>query len=1011
MRTTTLPANTTCHPVYEFTNKRWRCCIENHHPIPPGATVNLAYSAVPVLMDGQTPAAVVGSPVRLYYQDSSGQKYNKEIKSNITKTAKGTPLATALNAASGKADYLLVTHPQNLFNQYFFNGVDSLLSHMAKLAIYKQGVLGFLQKNDAKHLRSLIKPGGLWAGQMSPQFSKPLGGYLLLVGETEILPSWTVSVGSYSIRISDAPYSDVSGDDIPDLIVGRIIGDRLSVLSKSIQTSTGVHKGAGGYNFDRDTGVTLSDPGVGPFKKTVQTASCTMQNNGWKTVRQIHPQDEFIVSVFLRSLESGDRIASGDVIGDKRVEIIHAKTKDDKVYILDYKGQLLSSFNCVFDGNDDLAVGNVTGNGKEEIIVADAGSDRVRVYSFNGTLLQNINLTFDSGDAITTADALGLGKDQIVHADDSKSYIDVVQVAQSGTITGKSFPCVFDQHDLLAAGDVMGDSKDEIIVADISLGKISIRRLDTNSWSSYQHKYPLENRDRLAVGNVVGTSQHISLFYDQILVLDKSGQRIYLHRWENNNWVWSGKVPAYLNGNDAVTTGDVGDFESTIKEEIIIANGDSITVYDTDRNWIRRTQRKIKTDFKNTDLIYYQGHASSRAWGSILDAYHIPGNPEAMFGVGSQSATHGPLPRPQKQPKTIFEIKVPDWNIQRKLYQDLDFVEIPGGHVMLEAGKPWVPVLTKEFDYPKGQRVQDVFLVKKSGMIREREINPAFSPPVLERSVWEPVPGPGDMAGRFPERDFSWKIVENIDGSSTLLLTIYPCSYSPEAQEMYLYSEFTFEVPVIKNHCFINRIAVESDPIEHGAPVSIDVDIVNSERPIDVELSLALCKYPSEGRPVDPQSRHLLAIGDFYSFTGQLETGGTGPGYYIVTAIIRDRDGNLLHRQSELVRLGQTDGRIDRLTVGEDLVVNGEPVNYAMHFTNTGTVPLSGSVIFVVKDKNGHRVYRSIREMDFLQPGDSAGFDGVWDTSDTGPGMYQMVCYAKYDSKTCTAERAEIVLN
>ncbi|MBN1996008.1 hypothetical protein JW935_00565, partial [candidate division KSB1 bacterium] len=631
MRTASLPVKATYYPVYEFTNKRWRCNIECQVSIAPGTTVNFTYAAVPVLMDSNSPSAVIGAPVRLYYQDGTGKKYNKEIQGGITKTSTGTALSTAVLSACQEADYLLVTHPQRLYNQYFSYSVDSLLSHMAQLAVYEQGILGFLEKNDAKHLRDLVKPGGSWAIRMSPQFIKPLGGYLLIVGETEIVPSWTVNIGSTSIRISDAPYSDVSGDEVPDLIVGRIIGDRISTLSKSLLTSIGVYESAGGYNYDRDTAVTISDPGVGPFKKTVQTASTTMKNNGWKTVREIHPQDEFIVTNFLRAVQANDRISSGDVTGDKWAEIIHAKAAADKIYILDYTGKLLNSFNCVFDAGDCLAVGNVSGDSKDEILVADASSDQVSIYNAGGTLLQSIKMTFDAGDAITACDVLGLGNDQIVHADDSKDYIYVVQVTGSGPLTGMSFICAFDQGDILAAGDVMDDSKEEIVVADISLSKIFVRRLDTQNWCSYEHKYPLEKEDRLAVGNVFGKSQHINLVKDQILVLDKSVPRIYMHRWQNNQWVGSGELRAYLNGNDAVAIGDVGDFENTIKEEIIIANGDSITVYDTDRNWVRRTQRKIKTDFKNTDLIYYQGHGNYNVWGSLLNSHHNPGNPEVMF--------------------------------------------------------------------------------------------------------------------------------------------------------------------------------------------------------------------------------------------------------------------------------------------------------------------------------------------------------------------------------------------
>ena len=109
-----------------------------------------------------------------------------------------------------EADYLIVTDPYELLTSGYNSPpaeVNKLLSDMAELAWWKWGALGYINSGadmfapsfDASTLHNLIKPlppfigcinciKGQWAKKLHPNFSKPLGGYLLLVGS---LPCWT----------------------------------------------------------------------------------------------------------------------------------------------------------------------------------------------------------------------------------------------------------------------------------------------------------------------------------------------------------------------------------------------------------------------------------------------------------------------------------------------------------------------------------------------------------------------------------------------------------------------------------------------------------------------------------------------------------------------------------------------------------------------------------------------------------------------------------------------------
>jgi hypothetical protein len=82
-----------------------------------------------------------------------------------------------------------------------------------------------------------------------------LSGYVLLVGETEIIPAWRLAcpgffedhTGGY-IDISDYPYADVVGDERPELKVGRIIGENAGELIEPIRASLAVHLGRADYD-------------------------------------------------------------------------------------------------------------------------------------------------------------------------------------------------------------------------------------------------------------------------------------------------------------------------------------------------------------------------------------------------------------------------------------------------------------------------------------------------------------------------------------------------------------------------------------------------------------------------------------------------------------------------------------------------------------------------------------------------------------------------------------------
>ncbi|HDS44700.1 MAG TPA: hypothetical protein ENN68_01145, partial [Methanomicrobia archaeon] len=243
---------------------RMKCVITDHLSMSPGSSRTYSYGVVPVLMHPTQQQPSIGTPVQLSYRSSMKQYYSTEKQYAILKTTDTVMLATAFAHALKEADYLIVTNPTLLISENPFqrDEVDALLADMAELASQRTGVLGYLYVNNEATFRNLIRPQGTWASALHPNFLKSLGGYLLIVGEIEIIPArreWGFSLTwsnsnstTTNVPFSDHPYTDTNDNGFPDLIVGRIVGNDPSNLSKAIQTSIG------GYSFDRSHATVVS---------------------------------------------------------------------------------------------------------------------------------------------------------------------------------------------------------------------------------------------------------------------------------------------------------------------------------------------------------------------------------------------------------------------------------------------------------------------------------------------------------------------------------------------------------------------------------------------------------------------------------------------------------------------------------------------------------------------------------------------------------------------------------
>ncbi|MCX8126222.1 MAG: C25 family cysteine peptidase, partial [Dehalococcoidia bacterium] len=209
-----------------------------------GATFTLEFHAVPILWSEEL-GWWWNEPYRLCDSVVITYKYNGNYY--VRQPDLSFQPCAEVGAAIAAADFIIVTCPKRLYAFYDDNEVHELLMWCGKLAQTKTGVLGYLEAATSGYqLKSMLDRGGFWGKLLAPVFRTWAGGYVLLVGEHNIVPSWIArglkvpwSGGDTTtqVRLTDFPYSDCTGDWVVDLKVGRAIGRSGAELSRMISST------------------------------------------------------------------------------------------------------------------------------------------------------------------------------------------------------------------------------------------------------------------------------------------------------------------------------------------------------------------------------------------------------------------------------------------------------------------------------------------------------------------------------------------------------------------------------------------------------------------------------------------------------------------------------------------------------------------------------------------------------------------------------------------------------
>ena len=737
----------------------------------------------------------------------------------------------------------------------------------------------------------------------------------------------------------------------------------------------------------------------------------------------IYAASGFELAWFPRNFGPDDRLAVGNVLGTADEEIVMAD-QDDHVYVFDWTGAVLKDFAFTFGEEDGLAVGDVNGDTMDEVVLrtetsrsGDYYTATVASYVASGVQLSQ-TASFEitkvrDGDALATGDINGDGTDEILLAS-LHYYVKILN--QQGSSVRNGIPTELEPYDGLGAGRFSGGASDEILIADQD-GRFyypDIKYIDQghnaysavapdqdvlfflghgspDSWApglkNYQLPFYLTSAPHFPLG--LGTTNPVVYGASCLTGNYQSG--------DDDNI-----AEAFLDSGAAVYIGAVenssaGPTESSL--EWFLDNwedGEAVG-----KAWFDMERAKWQLKGHNGD-----------GWDFLLHEYNLYGDPK-FGGMPAAPDARSVTQRAAQVPPAEFGVQVPDYQIETGA-DGYDRVTIPGGQLVVEPGAYQIPYWTHTIEITRGYRIEDLVLVKRSEPTTDQDLNlpvtldeiwgPGASTVVDAAVAAGPVLDPDDSWIPSLDQEFTWQAVDNADGTTTLIVKVYPFYYQPLTGNARFHPRYAFGVTSISTPVTVKQLRTNQAAYPEGDAVPVDLIVENTGVAQEVIVDATIWRN-SGGELVDGLLlRTLHELSGQASFALEWDSGAAPPGYYHVEVKLYDSDSNLLDQDSLTFRLGILSGEITTLQATPEFFTVGETVDISMVFENVGTLPITGTAVIEVQTAAGLAVTGPFTHtVEGLAPGLSVELHEAWDTTGVALGDYRVIGYVLYDARSTGA--------
>lgn len=317
-----------------------------------------------------------------------------------------------------------------------------------------------------------------------------------------------------------------------------------------------------------------------------------------------------------------------------------------------------------------------------------------------------------------------------------------------------------------------------------------------------------------------------------------------------------------------------------------LSKGDSLQTYFFN-HW--DPSESIGKTFKDLKRHYYN---NDDWWRYVCYEFNLYGDPK--YGVMPEAALDTSLVDDLiseeidiEEPLSYIEVEIPNYEVS--FYKGFDYVEIPGGEILSsEEGRPRIPYYIRSIEYPKRCQVQNVTLSERSGLMTDMGLE---LPVIVNNPNIEFIEMKGDW---YPHDNYNWRVEENDDESTTLVITIYPFYYNPDTTMVKFYKNYNFDIEYVNTDMEITVLYTDKDLYRPGDNVKIDLWLENSGQPQDFIANIVVKEEISEevfdGLYIK-LLKNLKGLG-LYSVTWDSPYNSSDS--YFIETTITDTSGNIL---------------------------------------------------------------------------------------------------------------------
>jgi len=400
----------------------------------------------------------------------------------------------------------------------------------------------------------------------------------------------------------------------------------------------------------------------------------------------------------------------------------------------------------------------------------------------------------------------------------------------------------------------------------------------------------------------------------------------------------------------------------------------------------------------------------NRYWTGI---YHLFG--DAKFGRVTPYPSAGiqtqppEIPFSQSLPEAMtssVQVSVPDPLVEP--LGEAHQVTIPGGELLMEPGRPQLPLYQVLISYPASIQVQAVNL---TGRGDPQLFNGLNLPPAQLALANGAILLPDESAPAedwWPEAIFEWNVIEQ-PYTTTLAITLYPFYYNPLTLQGLFYPDYTFEIETSESPLEVSSVTPSAYTLPVGEGIDIEIELENhSEQALPVFVR-AVMKSATTGEVADGLLlQSLPGLMGKASFSLHWESAGHPAGDYAVSVELLDQDGSLLDHAEQVIHLGISQASLSALEATPNSFEIGQPVELGVAVHNTGELPIEATLMLLAQDAQGENI-QVFTQTVALGPDASQFVEASWQTGGISPGGHTIVAYALYDGMSTDPLTAEVV--